>query len=79
MADIEPWVGSARPLQRLRDPALFATARAAYDGAGVAWGEVVGDGGEGTIDMGGGQLWRLAGEQAGLFVPADEPRVGGAA
>jgi DNA-binding XRE family transcriptional regulator len=74
VVDLEPWVGSVRPLQPLRDPSLFATARVAYGGAGVAWGEVAGDEGEGAVDMDGEQLWRLAGEQAGRLMPAGEFR-----
>lgn len=72
--DLEPWIGAVEPLQPLRDPVLFATARVAYGGAGVAWGEVVGEDGEGPIDMDGEQLWRLAGEQAGRIMPTAEFR-----
>jgi hypothetical protein len=72
--DLEPWIGAVRVLQPLRDPALFATARVAYDGAGVAWGEVVGEDGEGPVDMDGEQLWRLAGEQSGQLMPTAEFR-----
>ena len=74
IVDLEPWIGSVHALQRLRDPVLFATARVAYGGAGVAWGEVLGGEGEGGIDMDGEQLWRLAGEQAGRLMPAAEFR-----
>jgi len=72
--NLEPWIGAVRVLQPLRDPTLFATARVAYGGAGVAWGEVVGDDGEGPIDMDGEQLWRLAGEQSGQLMPTAEFR-----
>lgn len=72
--DLEPWIEAIGPLQPLRDPAFFATARVAYGGAGVAWGEVVGEDGEGPIDMDGEQLWRLAGEQAGRLMPTAEFR-----
>ena len=72
--DLESWIGTVRALQPLRDPALFATARVAYGGAGVAWGEVVGEDGDGPIDMDGEQLWRLAGEQTGQLMPAAEFR-----
>lgn len=74
VVELESWIGVVRPLQPLRDPALFATARVAFDGAGVAWGEVVGEGGEGTLDMDGEQLWRMAGEQAGQNMPVAEFR-----
>lgn len=69
VVELDPWIGAVRPLQPLRDPALFATARVAYGGAGVAWGEVVGEDGEGSLDMDGEQLWRMAGEQAGQLMP----------
>ena len=72
--DLGPWIGAVPLFQPLRDPALFATARVAYRGAGVAWGEIVGEDGEGPIDMDGEQLWRLAGEQAGQLMPAAEFR-----
>ncbi len=74
VVDLESWIGAVRILQPLRDPALFATARVAYDGAGVAWGKLVGEDGEGPIDMDGEQLWRLAGEQSGQLMPTAEFR-----
>lgn len=55
----------------LEDPEVFATARVAYGGGGVAWGPVLDEAdGEGPIDMSAAQLWRLAGEQAGEIMPA---------
>lgn len=74
VVELDPWIGTVRPLQPLRDPAVFATARVAFGGAGVAWGEVVGEDGEGTLDMDGEQLWRMAGEQAGQVMPVAEFR-----
>ena len=54
----------------LEDPALFATARPAHGGTAVAWGEVLDEeDGEGPIDVGADQLWRMAGQQSGLLMP----------
>jgi DNA-binding XRE family transcriptional regulator len=72
--DLERWIGAVPQLQPLRDPALFATVRLAYDGAGIAWGELIHSDGEGPIDMDGEQLWRLAGEQSGHLMPMAEFR-----
>jgi DNA-binding XRE family transcriptional regulator len=72
--DLGPWIGAVPLLQPLRDPALFATVRVAYGGAGVAWGELLHSDGEGPIDMDGEQLWRLAGEQSGQLMPTAEFR-----
>ena len=69
--ELEGWIGAAAPaLEPLRDPAVFGTARVTYWGSGVAWGAVLDqEDRSGAIDIGGDQLWRLAGEQAGLLMP----------
>lgn len=68
--DLRDWVDEVDLLQPLRDSELFATARVAYHGSGVAWGPVVDtETQEGSIDIGGDQLWRLAGEQVGELMP----------
>lgn len=70
-----PLVGDAGVLQPLRDPAIFRTARVAYHGSGVAWGPVTDELTlEGDIDIGGDQLWRLAGEQTGELMPTADFR-----
>lgn len=70
--DLEPWIADVRVLQPLRGPAMFATARVAYFGAGIAWGEVFDKADRGgPIDMSGEQLWRLVGEQRGEIMPTE--------
>jgi hypothetical protein len=51
----------------LRDPGIFASVRVIDDGFTLEW---VPD----ELDMGGDQLWRLAGEQAGELMPTAEFR-----
>jgi hypothetical protein len=69
--DLAPVIADSLALAPLADPALFATVRVAYDGHGVAWGEVLDEDGEGSIDLGADQLWRWAGEQRGEIMPTE--------
>jgi hypothetical protein len=56
--DLTGWVEGVPMLGPLRDPAIFAQVRLLDDGHTLEW---LPD----ELDMGGDQLWRLAGEQAG--------------
>lgn len=60
--DLSGWIGRVPMLAPLRDPAVFARVRVIDDGFTLEWASD-------EIDMGGDQLWRLAGEQAGELMP----------
>lgn len=60
--DLDGWIDDVHVLQPLRDPLLFACAAVTEDGRAVRWTD--------ALDIGGDQLWRLAGEQAGELMEA---------
>lgn len=62
VVDLASWIEGVPMLEPLRDPELFAKARVDEWGWHVDW---VPD----EIDIGGDQLWRMAGEQAGAIMP----------
>jgi hypothetical protein len=65
--DLAQWIEAVPVLEPLRDPSVFAGVRLLDDGFTLEW---VPD----ELDMGGDQLWRLAGEQAGELMPTAEFR-----
>lgn len=62
--DLAPWIEGVEMLEPLRDPNLFAGVRLLDQGHTLEWVED-------EIDMGGDQLWRMAGEQTGELMPTE--------
>lgn len=62
--DLAPWIEGVVMLEPLRDPDLLAAVRLLDHGHTLEWPP-------GEIDMGGDQLWRMAGEQAGELMPTE--------
>ena len=60
--DLADWIEAVPMLAPLRDSDTFASVRLLDDGFTIEW---IPD----EIDLGGDQLWRMAGEQAGELMP----------